>query len=123
MTPQDVAASVAVKAIAMFRQLDVPILGIVENMSYFVCPTCNSRHDIFSRGGGRQAAEALETTFLGEIPLHDQIRVEADEGTPTVVISPDTAEAQAFHRVAEAVAQQVSIVVRKAPVPLQMASG
>jgi ATP-binding protein involved in chromosome partitioning len=121
MTPQDVAASVAVKAIAMFRRLDVPILGIVENMSYFVCPTCNSRHDIFSHGGGRQASEALETRFLGEIPLHEQIRIEADEGTPTVVISPDSMQATAFRDVAEAVAQEVSIIVRKAPVPLPMA--
>ena len=123
MTPQDVAASVAVKAISMFRRLDVPILGIVENMSYFVCPTCDSRHDIFSHGGGRQAAQALETAFLGEIPLHQQIRAEADEGTPTVVVSPESAEAEAFRRVAEAVAQQVSIAVRKAPVPLAMAAG
>ncbi len=121
MTPQDVAASVAVKAITMFRKLDVPILGIVENMSYFVCPTCNSRHDIFSHGGGRMAAEALETAFLGEIPLHALIRAEADEGTPTVVNSPHSPEAEAFHRVAEATAQQVSIAVRAAPVMLQMA--
>jgi ATP-binding protein involved in chromosome partitioning len=122
MTPQDVAASVAVKAIAMFRKLDVPILGIVENMSYFVCPTCNSRHDVFSHGGGRQAADALETAFLGEIPLHTQIRADSDEGTPTVVVSPDSPEAKAFHDVAAAVAQQVSIAVRRAPVPLQMAA-
>jgi ATP-binding protein involved in chromosome partitioning len=122
MTPQDVAASVAVKAITMFRRLDVPILGIVENMSYFLCPTCNSRHDIFSHGGGRQAAEALEVPFLGEIPLHEQIRAEADEGTPTVVISPDSLEAEAFTRVAEAVAQQVSIAVRTAPIDLQVVS-
>jgi ATP-binding protein involved in chromosome partitioning len=118
MTPQDVAASVAVKAISMFRRLDVPILGIIENMSYFLCPTCNSRHDIFSHGGGRQAADALEVPFLGEIPLHQQIRTEADEGTPTVVISPDSPEAEAFMRIAEAVAQQVSITVRRAPIPL-----
>ena len=121
MTPQDVAASVAVKAIAMFRKLDVPILGIVENMSYFVCPTCNARHEIFSNGGGRHAAELLETPFLGEIPLHGNIRAEADEGTPTVVISPDSAEAQAFHAVASEVARQASIAVRKQPVPLSMA--
>ncbi len=121
MTPQDAAAAVAVKAIGMFRRLDVPILGIVENMSYFICPTCDSRHDIFSHGGGRQAADALETPFLGEIPLQQEIRAESDEGTPTVVISPDSPAADAFRRVAEAVAQQVSIAVRKAPVPLEMA--
>ncbi len=121
MTPQDVAASVAVKAIAMFRRMDVPILGIVENMSYFYCPTCNARHDIFSHGGGSQAAEALECAFLGEIPLDAQIRAEADEGTPTVVISPESPQADAFRAVAAAVAQQVSIAVRKAPVPLAVA--
>lgn len=121
MTPQDVAASVAVKAIAMFRRLDVPILGVVENMSYFLCPTCNTRHDIFSHGGGKQAAEALEVPFLGEIPLDGQIRAEADEGTPTVVISPDSEQARAFVNISEAMAQQVSIVVRKAPIPLTMA--
>ena len=120
MTPQDAAASVAVKAISMFRRLDVPILGIIENMSFFLCPTCNCRHDIFSHGGGHQAADALEVPFLGEIPLHAQIRAEADEGTPTVVISPDSAEAEAFVRVAEAVAQQVSIAVRRAPIDLQV---
>ncbi|MDR3708395.1 MAG: Mrp/NBP35 family ATP-binding protein [Capsulimonadaceae bacterium] len=121
MTPQDVAASVAVKAIAMFRRLDVPILGIVENMSYFQCPTCNTRHDIFSHGGGHDAADALNVPFLGEIPLDAQIRAEADEGTPTVVISPDSPQALAFRDVAEGVAQQVSIAVRKAPIPLAMA--
>jgi ATP-binding protein involved in chromosome partitioning len=121
MTPQDVAASVAVKAIAMFRKLDVPILGIVENMSYFVCPNCDARHDIFSHGGGRQAAEVLETPFLGEIPLHTNIRAEADEGTPTVVISPESAEAEAFRAVASEVARQASIAVRKQPVALSMA--
>jgi len=123
MTPQDVAASVAIKAIAMFRRLDVPILGIVENMSYFFCPTCNTRHDIFSHGGGSEAAIALDVPFLGEIPLDSQIRAEADEGTPTVVISPDSNQALAFRNVSEAVAQQVSIFVRRAPIPLNMAVG
>jgi ATP-binding protein involved in chromosome partitioning len=87
-------------------------------MSYFLCPTCDSRHDIFSHGGGRKAAEVLETAFLGEIPLHTNIRAEADEGTPTVVISPNSGEAQAFRDVAAEVARQASIAVRKQPVPL-----
>lgn len=121
MTPQDVAAAVAVKAVSMFRRLDVPILGVIENMSYFICPNCSSRHYIFSHGGGRDAAEALEVPFLGEIPLTTQVRAEADEGTPTVVISPDSFEAQAFREAAESVARQVSIAVRKAPVPLTLA--
>jgi ATP-binding protein involved in chromosome partitioning len=121
MTPQDVAAAIAINAISMFRRLDVPILGIVENMSYFVCPTCATRHDIFSHGGGKQAADALEVPFLGEIPLDGQIRAEADEGTPTVVISPDSPASDAFGVVARAIAQQVSIAVSKAPVALAMA--
>jgi ATP-binding protein involved in chromosome partitioning len=121
MTPQDVAAAVAVKAISMFRRLEVPILGVVENMSYFICPSCSSRHDIFAHGGGRRAAEALEVPFLGEVPLHTQIRAESDEGTPTVMASPSSEEAQAFRQIAEAIAQQASIVVGRAPIRLKMA--
>ncbi len=121
MTPQDVAAAVAVKAISMFRKLDVPILGIIENMSYYICPSCSARHDIFSHGGGHKAAEALEVAFLGEIPLTNQIRAESDQGTPTIVISPESEEASAFRSAAEAVAQQVSIAVGKSPIPLPLA--
>ena len=119
MTPQDLAAAVAVKAVAMFRRLDVPILGIVENMSYFLCPTCNSRHDVFSHGGGQQAAEALEVPFFGAIPLAIDIGANADEGTPTVVINPDSAHAQVFREVAERVAQSVAVRARTF-VPLSM---
>lgn len=119
MTPQDLAAAVAVKAVAMFKRLDVPILGVVENMSYFLCPTCNSRHHIFSHGGGQQAAEALQVPFLGAIPLAIEIGAQADEGTPTVVIEPNGPYAQAFFAVAERVAQTVSIRAR-AFVPLNV---
>lgn len=120
MTPQDLAAAVAVKAVAMFKRLDVPILGIVENMSYFLCPTCNSRHDIFSHGGGQQAAEALQVPFFGGIPLAADIGSEADEGTPSVVINPNGPYAQIFREIAERVAQAVSVRAR-AFVPLAMA--
>lgn len=109
MTPQDLAAAVAVKAVAMFKRLNVPILGIVENMSYFLCPTCNSRHDIFSHGGGEQAAEALHVPFFGGIPLASDIRSEADEGTPSVVINPGGPYAQIFREVAEKIAQAISV--------------
>ena len=119
MTPQDLAAAVAVKAVAMFKRLDVPILGIVENMSYFMCPTCNARHHVFSHGGGKQAAEALEVPFFGEIPLSADIRSEADEGTPSVVINPDGPYAEAFRTVAERVAAQISVRAR-AFIPLAM---
>jgi ATP-binding protein involved in chromosome partitioning len=121
MTPQDLAAAVAVKAVAMFRKLDVPILGIVENMSYFLCPNCSARHEVFSHGGGRQAAEALDVPFFGAIPLALEIGAEADEGTPSVVISPDGPYAQIFREIAERVAQAVSIRTRSF-VPLSMAS-
>ncbi len=119
MTPQDLAAAVAVKAVAMFRRLEVPILGIVENMSYFLCPTCNSRHHVFSHGGGQQAAEALDVPFFGAIPLALEIGSEADEGTPSVVASPNGPYAQVFREVAERVAQAVSIGARTF-VPLAM---
>jgi len=112
MTPQDLAAAVAVKAVSMFKRLDVPILGIVENMSYFLCPTCNSRHHIFSHGGGEQAAEALDVPFFGGIPLALEIGAEADEGTPSVVNSPNGPYAAAFREVAERIAAQVSIRAR-----------
>ena len=120
MTPQDLAAAVAVKAVAMFKRLDVPILGIVENMSYFLCPTCNARHEIFSHGGGEQAAEALEVPFFGAIPLAGEIRSEADEGTPSVIANPNGPYARIFREIAERVAQSVSIRAR-AFVPLAMA--
>ncbi len=119
MTPQDLAAAVAVKAVSMFKRLDVPILGIVENMSYFLCPTCNSRHHVFSHGGGQQAAEALDVPFFGGIPLALDIGAEADEGTPSVVANPNGPYAQVFREVAERIAQAVSIRARTF-VPLAM---
>ncbi|MEO7718632.1 MAG: iron-sulfur cluster carrier protein ApbC [Capsulimonas sp.] len=119
MTPQDLAAAVAVKAVAMFRKLDVPILGIVENMSYFLCPTCNSRHHVFSHGGGEQAAEALNVPFFGGIPLAIDIGADADQGTPSVVLNPDGPYAQIFREVAERIAAQVSVRAR-AFIPLAM---
>ena len=119
MTPQDLAAAVAVKAVSMFKRLDVPILGIVKNMSYFLCPTCNSRHHVFSHGGGQQAAEALQVPFFGGIPLALEIGSEADEGTPSVVASPNGPYAQVFREIAERIAQAVSIGAR-AFVPLAM---
>lgn len=120
MTPQDLAAAVAVKAVAMFQRLDVPILGIVENMSYFLCPSCNERHDVFSRGGGEQAAEALRVPFFGAIPLAMEIGTQADEGVPSVVAAPDGPHAAAFREIAERIAQAVSVGAR-AFVPLAMA--
>jgi ATP-binding protein involved in chromosome partitioning len=105
-TPQDLALNVASKAIGMFQKLNVPILGLVENMSYYVCPGCGRRDDIFGHGGARQAAEKLGFPFLGEIPLDVQIRAESDGGRP-VAVDRTTACGQAFHGVAARVVAEV----------------
>ena len=108
-TPQDVALNVAQKAIAMFKKLNVPILGVIENMSYYLCPHCGKRDEIFGTGGARQIAERLNIPFLGEIPLATPIRVSADAGQPIVRSQSGSPAAQAFVSVAEQLAAQVSI--------------
>jgi ATP-binding protein involved in chromosome partitioning len=107
-TPQDVALLDARKGLNMFKRTEVPVLGIVENMSYFLCPHCGERSDIFSHGGARQTAAQLGVDFLGEIPLHIAIRETSDAGQPIVVSQPDSGEAQAFMAVAAAVAEKLS---------------
>jgi ATP-binding protein involved in chromosome partitioning len=89
-TPQDVALLDAVKAIAMFRKVNIPILGVVENMSYFVCPDCGRRHEIFGSGGARARAEHLEVPFLGEIPLNMQIRILGDQGKTAGILDDES---------------------------------
>lgn len=113
-TPQDLALSVASKAIAMFRKLNVPILGIVENMSYYLCPKCGHREEIFGYGGARAAAEKMGYPFLGEIPLDPVVRVQSDHGRP-VALNENTPYGKAFHEVASALAAQISIVNFQAP--------
>lgn len=108
-TPQDVALQDARKAIMMFQQVRVEILGIVENMSYFQCPKCNERTPIFSHGGGAATAAKYDVPFLGEIPLNVELREGGDAGKPVVAGNPDSAVAQAFSQIAERVAAQVSI--------------
>lgn len=108
-TPQDVALQDARKAIMMFRQVRVDVLGIVENMSYFQCPHCNERSHIFSHGGAAATAEKYGVPFLGEVPLHSSLREGGDLGKPVVALDPESAAAQAFIRIAEKVASQVSI--------------
>ena len=108
-TPQDVALGIATKALSMFRGLHVPVLGIVENMSYFQCPNCGHQTDIFSHGGGQAASSALKVPFLGEIPLDEAIRVSGDEGRPLPVSEPGSPRAEAFSQVAKKLAAQVSI--------------
>jgi len=102
-TPQDIALIDARKGLNMFRKVDVPVLGIVENMSYFTCPHCGGRTDIFAHGGAKIEAEKLETPFLGEIPLDIEIRETSDAGTPIVAARPDSPHTAAYRTVAEQV--------------------
>jgi ATP-binding protein involved in chromosome partitioning len=114
-TPQDIALIDARKGIAMFQKVQVPILGIVENMSLFVCPDCGSRHDIFGHGGARQTAQTMGVPFLGEIPLVPRIRETSDAGTPVSVAVPDGPEAEAFLAVARQVKAALQTAARPAP--------
>ena len=114
-TPQDIALIDAKKGIAMFRKTQVPILGLVENMSVFVCPDCGNAHHIFGKDGARDTAAALGVPFLGDIPLLPRIREMSDAGTPVIVESPDGPEAKAFLAVAEKVAAALKIESRLAP--------
>ena len=100
-TPQDIALLDARKGLNMFRQVDVPVLGIVENMSYFKCPHCGERTDVFSHGGAKDEADLLQMDFLGEIPLDIQIRETSDSGHPIVDHSPDSEHAKAYKAIAE----------------------
>jgi ATP-binding protein involved in chromosome partitioning len=102
-TPQDVALADARKAIGLFQKLNVPILGIVENMSVFVCPHCGERSDIFGHGGARTEAEKLSVPLLGEIPLDPAIRITSDDGTPLVTMKPASAQAAIYRYMAKQV--------------------
>ncbi|MDQ7246118.1 Mrp/NBP35 family ATP-binding protein [Dongia sedimenti] len=107
-TPQDIALIDARKGLNMFRKVDVPVLGIVENMSYFTCPHCGGRTDIFAHGGARAEAEKMQTPFLGEIPLDIKIRETSDAGTPIVASQPDSPHSAAYRAVAEQVWRQLN---------------
>jgi ATP-binding protein involved in chromosome partitioning len=102
-TPQDIALLDARKGLNMFRKVDVPVLGIVENMSYHVCTNCGHREDIFGHGGARREAEKLGVEFLGEVPLHIAIRETSDAGTPIVVREPQGPHAAAYRAIADKV--------------------
>jgi ATP-binding protein involved in chromosome partitioning len=104
-TPQDLALIDARRGIAMFKQVQVPLIGIVENMSYFLCPHCGGRTDIFSHAGAQREAETLGVPFLGEVPLDIAIRANSDEGRPVVASLADSAHAGAFLEIARRVAQ------------------
>ncbi len=119
-TPQDVALRVAQKAISMFGKLNTPVLGMIENMSWYECSHCHQRDEIFGHGGARQAAERMGIPFLGEIPLSTSVRILSDQGRPVVVVDPDSSQAKAFMGIAEKLAAQVSIRTMK---DLQTAAG
>lgn len=108
-TPQDIALLDARKGLNMFRRVDVPVLGIVENMSYFCCPNCGHRSDIFSHGGARAEADKLGIDFLGEVPLDIAIRETSDGGDPIVVSQPDSDHAKVYRSIAARVWDKISM--------------
>ena len=116
-TPQDIALIDARKGLSMFRKVAVPVLGIVENMSYFLCPKCGERSEIFGHGGAREEAEKLGVPFLGEVPLHLDIRTTSDSGHPIVVAQPDSPHAQVYKNIAGRVWKQLSATQRGAAPP------
>ncbi len=115
-TPQTVSLADSRRAVGMYRKLNIPALGIVENMSYYACPRCGDEADLFGRGGGEGVAEELGVPFLGQIPLYAPIRVGGDTGAPIVGAEPDSPAGRAFLRIAEQAAAQVSIASYREPV-------
>src|SRR5205085_10029873 len=107
-TPQDLALIDARKGLAMFRKVGVPVLGIVENMSTFICPKCGEHSDIFGHGGARREAERLGVPFLGEVPLEMTIRETSDAGLPIVATRPDSAQAAAYRAIAGRVRESLA---------------
>jgi ATP-binding protein involved in chromosome partitioning len=108
-TPSSVAIEDAVKAVNMFKKLSVPVLGLIENMSYFVCPNCNSRHNVFASESAEERAVAMGLPYLGGIPLHPDVREGGDSGRPIAAGQPDSEYGRAFARIAGHLAQRVSI--------------
>lgn len=115
-TPQDIALIDARKGLAMFRQVNVPVFGIIENMSYFLCPGCGERSDIFGHGGARETAKTLNANFLGEIPLHMAIRETSDAGTPITAHAPDSPQAKAYREIAATIVRHLQVDAPKGPV-------
>jgi ATP-binding protein involved in chromosome partitioning len=107
-TPQDLALIDARRGVEMFKRVNVPVLGIIENMSYFVCPKCGERHDVFGHGGAHKEAERLGVPFLGEVPLHMAIRETSDSGRPVVATDPDGPHAKVYREIAGRVRDQLA---------------
>lgn len=112
-TPQDVASNVAVKAIGMFEKLNVPIMGVVENMSHFICTKCDEKHYIFGEGGAKKISEKFSIPFIGEIPLNSGIMSGSDLGKPIMLTDPNSPSAEAFRKSAKNIAAQCSILAAK----------
>ena len=115
-TPQAVSLADSRRAVRMYQKLNIPTLGIIENMSHFVCPNCQHEADIFGHGGGQKMAEELKTPFLGRIPIYQPIREGSDSGVPLLMSEPDSPAVKAFMSAAERVAAEISIASYKAVV-------
>jgi ATP-binding protein involved in chromosome partitioning len=112
-TPQEVSLSDVRRAVKMFETVNVPVLGVIENMSYFIAPDTGNRYEIFGRGGGQKLCDEYGLNFLGEVPMGIEVREGGDKGVPVVVSQPDSPQAAAFRGVAEEVARQISIEAMK----------
>jgi ATP-binding protein involved in chromosome partitioning len=112
-TPQEVAMADVRKAFNMFEQVHIPVIGIVENMSYFICSSCNERHHIFGSGGGEELASRFKSKLLGQIPLSGNVREGGDAGKPVVVAEPDSPQALAIKQIAAHVAEELAIIESK----------
>ena len=112
-TPQEVSLADVRRAIAMFEQVKIPVLGVIENMSYFIAPDTGNRYEIFGRGGGRKLCDEFGLNFLGEVPMGMEVREGGDSGVPVVVSFPESPQSAAFNHVAEEVARQISIEAMK----------
>jgi ATP-binding protein involved in chromosome partitioning len=117
-TPQAVSLADTRRAVRMYQKLNIPTLGLIENMSHFVCPNCQHESDIFGKGGGESLAESMAVPFLGRIPIYEPIRVGGDDGVPIVVKEPESVAGRAFLSAAERTAAQVSIASYRKPIPL-----
>jgi ATP-binding protein involved in chromosome partitioning len=107
-TPQEISLIDVVKAVSMFKKVEIPVLGVVENMSYYKCPSCGHHDEIFSRGGGKSLAEEVGAPLLAELPLHAQVRLGGDIGRPVVIGAPESEHAAAFRRMAALVAGEIA---------------
>jgi ATP-binding protein involved in chromosome partitioning len=115
-TPQQVSLADSRRAVRMYQKLNIPTLGLVENMSFYECPSCHHMADIFGHGGGEQIAEQLAVPFLGRLPLYQPIRVGGDRGIPLVIAEPDSAGTRAFMDLAEAVMAQLAVAAHRAAI-------